>query len=56
MAVYKPTERIPDDIKDILDVAVKPDYMLYALIASGIIIAVLIIWFIIKFSKKKKPV
>ena len=44
------------DIKDILDVEVKPDYMLYALIASGIIIAVLIIWFIIKFSKKKKPV
>lgn len=42
------------DIKDILDVEAKPDYLLYGLIASGIIIAILITWFIIKFSKKKK--
>lgn len=42
------------DIKDILDVEVKPDYLLYGLIASGVIIAILITWFIIKFSKKKK--
>lgn len=42
------------DIKDILEVEVKPDYLLYGLIASGFIIAILITWFIIKFSKKKK--
>lgn len=43
------------EIKDILEVEVQPDYLLYGLIAAGVIIAALIIGFIIKFSKKKKP-
>jgi hypothetical protein len=42
------------DVKDILDVKVKPNYWLYVAIALSIIVLVVLIWLIIKSSKKKK--
>lgn len=43
------------DVKDILDVPVQTNYMLYAIIAAVVIILAIISWFIIKRFKNKKP-
>jgi len=43
------------DVKDILDVQVKPNYWLYVAIAASAIVLVILIWLMVKGSKKKKP-
>jgi hypothetical protein len=42
------------DVKDILDVDVKPNYWLYVAIAASVIVLVILIWLMVKGSKKKK--
>ncbi len=43
------------DVKDILDVPVQTNYMLYAIITAVVIILAIISWLIIKRFKNKKP-
>ena len=42
------------DVKDILDVEVKPNYWLYVAIAASAIVLIILIWLMVKGSKKKK--
>jgi len=42
------------DVKDILDVEVKPNYWLYVAIAASAIVLIILIWLMVKDSKKKK--
>jgi hypothetical protein len=43
------------DVKDILDVEVKPNYWLFVAIAASVIVLAILIWLMVKGSKKKKP-